>query len=460
MSSSAASFRFIDLFAGLGGFHVALRELGGEAVFAAEWDPTLNTLYKENFDLTAWTDVNMLANSAIIEREIADHDVLTAGFPCQPFSKAGEQLGFEHTLQGQLFFKVFEILREKRPKKFILENVPNILRHHGGKTSKMILEKLEEIGYTVKVHRFSPHEFGIPQIRERAYFVGSLDGLDNFIWPQARKDLTDITSVIDMNAEPTRVVPAQTLKAIDMWDDFLQRSPDHVKLPSFPIWSMEFGATYPYRDATPPALWDERGADGLRPYLGSFGFSLEDVTAEKQYDLIPSHSRRSGDYEFPGWKQTFLRQNREFYMKNRTWIEPWLAKWKPWRLPSSLQKFEWNVQGGVRRIDKYVLQVRASGIRVKRTSTSPSLIAMTQTQVPILGAEIAGKRRYMTPTECASLQSLGEITLPPNDLDAYKALGNAVNARVVRAIAEPLLQDFITSGHSWRDELLSSSQAA
>ncbi|BBZ08936.1 hypothetical protein MDOR_31050 [Mycolicibacterium doricum] len=132
MHKAKAAFRFIDLFAGLGGFHVALRDLGGEGVFAAEWEPTLNALYATNFGLAAWMDINELESATTIRAEIPDHDVLTAGFPCQPFSKAGEQLGFEHTLQGHLFFQVLKILRVKRPQRFILENVPNILYHRGG----------------------------------------------------------------------------------------------------------------------------------------------------------------------------------------------------------------------------------------------------------------------------------------------------------------------------------------
>jgi len=435
-------FRFIDLFAGLGGFHVALEDLGGEGVFAAEWEPTLNALYKDNFGLNAWSDVNDLDSAEAIEREVPDHDLLTAGFPCQPFSKAGEQLGFEHTLQGRLFFKVFDLLQVKRPRRFILENVPNILRHRGGKTKDTMVEKLEGLGYSVRINRFSPHQFGIPQVRERAYFVGSLDGLDTFEWPAEHKEITDITSVLHRDVKDARPVPDQTLRAIDMWGDFLRRSPSSVKLPSFPVWAMEFGATYPYEETTPPAIWQRRSLRGLSGlgFRGNFGFELDGLSIPEQYDALPSHSRRDGDLEFPRWKQTFIRQNREFYRDNQAWISPWLNEWHPWSFPSSFQKFEWNAQGGERCIDKYVLQVRASGIRVKRPSTAPSLIAMTQTQVPILGAEIADDRRYMTPHECAELQSLGGISLPASDLDAYKALGNAVNARVVKAIAEPLLR--------------------
>lgn len=442
MAEEKPSFDFIDLFAGLGGFHVALQSLGGRGVFAAEWEPTLNELYAKNFPTaTVWSDVNELDTPELISERVPDHQVLTAGFPCQPFSKAGEQLGFGHTLQGQLFFRVLDILREKRPRRFILENVPNILRHKNGATLTTIIAELEAAGYAVAWRKYSPHEFDVPQIRERAYFVGSLDGLDHFEWPEPSRSITDIRSVLDPTARASRRIPEQTLRAFDMWDDFLQRSPMSVKLPSFPLWSMEFRATYPYIDATPSALWDEEGPGPLRPYGGSFGFPLDVRTIQEQHDLLPSYSRRAGDYTFPKWKQHFIRQNREFFWSNRKWLEPWMDEWRPWELPQSLQKFEWNVQGGERRIDHYILQVRASGIRAKRTATAPSLVAMTHTQVPILGKNIVGARRYMTPEECAALQSLGKVNLPVNDLAAYKALGNAVNASVVRAIAKPLLRN-------------------
>lgn len=446
MVDLAPAFRFVDLFAGLGGFHVALDDLGGDGVFAAEWEPGLNALYKDNFGISPWFDVNELDDRLIRER-VPEHDVLAAGFPCQPFSKSGRQQGFEHTEQGRLFFKVHDILRVKQPRRFILENVPNILNHDGGKTAETIREKLEDLGYAVRIHRLSPHQFGIPQVRERAYFVGSLDGLEDFEWPTECGEPTTIDSALHPQAGTTRAVPDQALRAINMWNDFLHNSPSEIKLPSFPIWAMEFRATYPYEETTPPQVWARKRPRELDGRAGSFGFPLGGLTCRQQKPLIPSHSRRDGDIDFPGWKRTYIRQNRNFYQENRKWIDPWLDKWRPWEFHSSFQKFEWNAQGGNRDIDDYILQVRASGIRVKRPTTAPSLIAMTHTQVPILGANISGTaaRRYMTPKECAELQSLGNIELPSSDLAAYKALGNAVNASVVRAIAESLLADMVAT---------------
>lgn len=445
MAAQPPTFRFVDLFAGLGGFHVALRGLGGAGVFAAEWEPALKVLYETNFGIAPWSDVNELDTDEVIAQHIADHEVLTAGFPCQPFSKSGKQQGFEHTLQGHLFFKVHDVLRVKRPGHFILENVPNILSHDGGETKATIVKMLADLGYEVDIRRLSPHQFGIPQVRERAYFVGALaseGGLAGFTWPDESMEETTIATALDPEAPAVREVPERTEEAIDMWRDFLSRAPNDVKLPSFPIWSMEFRANYPYEEMTPPLAWAQRRPGRLNGFAGAFGFPLDGLNIAGQKLLIPSHSRRDGDFKFPGWKQAFVRQNRAFYSDNRKWIEPWLDEWRPWEFPSSFQKFEWNAQGGKRDIDDYVIQVRASGVRVKRPTTAPALIAMTPTQVPILGANISGTgaRRYMTPTECARLQSLGEITLPANDVAAYKALGNAVNAEVVRKIAEPLLK--------------------
>lgn len=425
----ARQFTFIDLFAGLGGFHVALEALGGEAVFAAEWEPTLNALYEANFGLRPAGDI-----SEVEIEQIPSHDILAAGFPCQPFSKAGEQLGFEHTLQGQLFFKVAKIIEAKRPAYFVLENVPNLLRHRGGTTFAVILKQLRGIGYDVDARRYSPHHFGIPQVRDRVYIVGSLEGLHKFVWPDPDPTQTDIRSVLDDKPINARPVRGASHIALEVWDDFLRSAPSGLKLPSFPIWAMEFGATYPFADETPAALHDELGSKGLDQYRGSFGFPLDGLSTEDQMGRLPSHARRKV-YAFPKWKIDFIARNRQFYTDNKQWIDPWLQRSKLWTLASSFQKFEWNVQGGRRSVWAHVIQTRASGVRVKRTNTAPSLVAMTDTQVPIIGWE----RRYMTPRECARLQSLESITLPSSSAAAYRALGNAVNAEVVRTISSALI---------------------
>jgi len=391
--------------------------------------PALQDLYESNYGIRPEGDLTQVDPASV-----PDHEILTAGFPCQPFSKAGEQLGFEHTEQGQLFFTVARILNQKKPMHFVLENVPNILKHRSGATMKTIIATLDNIGYDVDYARYSPHEFGVPQVRERVYIVGTLrseGGLSGFTWPVASKPATSIHTVLDSRPADSRPLSAHALRCLETWDEFLRASPDDLALPSFPLWSMEWGANYPYEEATPHALLEERGSIALDPYLGSFGAPLAGRKLTEQMELLPSHARRR-DYHFPKWKVDFIRQNRDFYAANREWIDPWLPKIQAFS--SSFQKFEWNAKGEQKSIWNFVIQFRASGVRVKRPNTAPSLVAMTDTQVPIIGWE----RRYMSPRECARLQSLGEIKLPERAGAAYKALGNAVNAEVAATIARAL----------------------
>lgn len=432
-SQQPKSFQFVDLFAGLGGFHLALKALGGTCVFAAEWQDHLRDLYKTNFGLRPEGDIRKVKAS-----NVPDHDVLTAGFPCQPFSKAGDQLGFECTEQGNLFFNVAAIIRKKQPKYFILENVPNLLKHDNGRTWERIKQLLGKtpkgLGYHIEAKRFSPHNFGIPQIRDRVYIVGSLETLDGFIWPATSDAETSIDTVLDTNPTKAKQLSRQVTECLTIWNDFLRRCPAQVDLPSFPLWSMEWGATYPFEDDTPFARKKEFGFDGLKGFKGSHGVKLGHLrTLDERWQALPSHARTEMK-KFPKWKKDFIRQNRKFYEDNKKWIDPWQEQIL--KFPSSLQKLEWNVKGGRRDIWQYVIQFRASGVRVKRRTTAPSLIAMTDTQVPI----IAWEKRYMTPEECAKLQSLeGLKQLPETPSKAFHALGNAVNSSVVQRVAEALL---------------------
>lgn len=425
------SFRFVDLFAGLGGFHLALMRLGGNCVFAAEWKENLRDLYETNFGLRPEGDIRQL-----VPQSVPDHDVLTAGFPCQPFSKAGEQLGFECTKQGGLFFNVEEILRQKKPNYFILENVPNLLKHDGGQTWKKIQKLLGQdgLGYHIDAAKLSPHNFGIPQIRERIYIVGSRKPLTRFLWPETTHIETSIDSVLDDNPADAKQFSPQVRDCLDVWDAFLKACPKKVVLPSFPLWSMEWGATYPFEDETPYARKLLYGADGLKGFKGSHGRKLgylRDI--EDRWAALPSHARTE-QMEFPKWKKDFIRQNRQFYEDNKSWIGRWVPRIL--KFPSSLQKLEWNVHGGEYDIWQYVLQFRASGLRIKRRTTAPSLIAMTDTQVPIIGWQ----KRYMTPRECARLQSMDDLKeLPRSSTQAFQALGNAVNSKVVERVARALL---------------------
>ena len=166
-------FTFIDLFSGIGGFHQAMTRLGGRCVFASEIDNFCNETYKKNYGINSAVNIKEVNEKT----DIPPHEVLCAGFPCQAFSKAGKQQGLEDETRGTLFFDIARILRYHHPKYIILENVRNLVAHDKQNTWKVIRRTLIECGYrlTEKPLILSPHQFGIPQLRERVIILGKYE---------------------------------------------------------------------------------------------------------------------------------------------------------------------------------------------------------------------------------------------------------------------------------------------
>lgn len=400
---SIDGFRFIDLFAGIGGFHLALQSLGGTCILASEIDAASQSAYRANFPQTPLVgDVRELTRRP---RSIPSHDVLAAGFPCQPFSKSGYQLGLRDRTRGTLFFEIMEVVRARRPRFVVLENVRNIAGPRHRETWSIVIESLREEGYAVASEPvvFSPHLLppqlgGAPQVRDRVFVLAEYVGRsrDREREPIIRNEPVAgwstrnwrIDDYLDdeplSNAARYRIREDEELW-LSAWNDFIQRLP-RQQLPGFPIW-----------------------VDAFR----------------RRPDTGP---------DVPDWKANFHVKNSALYLDNKDWIDAWIRRWGVKGFPPSRRKFEWQAKGHEPDVWKLVIHFRPSGIRVKPPTYLPALVAITQTSV------IGSRRRRITPREAARLQSFPDhFLLHPNDAVAYRQLGNAVNVGVARFVAEALL---------------------
>lgn len=440
-------YTFIDLFAGLGGFHLALQELGCKCVFASELKDDLRKLYTLNFpDTPIYGDITKISPN-----QIPPHDIICGGFPCQPFSQAGKRQGFyDEKDRGNLFTYICDIIEYHRPKYIFLENVANLKGHDDGNTWKIIYTRLhDELGYEVKETILSPHQFASPQHRKRIYIVGArkdLRGLGDFHFPEPTYTTQSIHDIIDI--DDTNYIPLKedTRRHIEIWSEFVRLAADNnCKLPGFPIWAMEFGATYDYEDV-PPC---NQPAKQLKGKCGKLGRIITGKSHAQMMAQLPIYAqdKREEGKRFQDWKIRYIKENRNFYLVNKTWIDKWIHNIQD--LQNSHMKFEWNCgKNADMTLNDKIIQFRASGIRVKLPTFSPAL-NLVGTQIPIFpwvrvpDSDIPG--RYMTVKEAARIQMMESLRFECENFKmsptrCFEALGNAVNVDVVRRIAIELLK--------------------
>ena len=401
------AFTFVDLFAGIGGFHAALGAMGGQCVYASEWDKDSARIYERNWNLKPDGDITLAANDEVMS--VPEHDVLVGGFPCQPFSKSGKQLGMEET-RGTLFWNIAKIIEARKPSIVLLENVQNITGPRHVHEWEVIIKTLRDLGYRVsgKPMVVSPHlirpEFGgRPQVRNRVFIAATRipKGMPNFKSDVEIPSLEFVTKdwePLDWNLE--RDLPLDKLKTvkdrkpvalgeaelqwIEAWNEFVVLMREKLgksTLPGFPIWADDW-------------------------------VHFDDLK-------IPRGT--------PAWKRNFLEKNSQFYTEHRVTLNRWLKKWNNLEdFPPSRRKFEWQAQDS-KTLWETIMHFRPSGIRAKKATYVPAMVAITQTSI------IGKQKRRITTREGARLQGLPDWFDFVDQVDSltYKQLGNGVNVGAV-----------------------------
>ncbi len=385
------NLKYIDLFCGIGGFHQALNKMGGQCILACDIDKDCRIVYKDNYGIVPMSNVK-----DIDEEAMPDFDILCAGFPCQSFSNGGKKRCFEDD-RGLLFDEIVRIAREKQPKFMFLENVKHILKVSNGEVIEYIKEEIAKIGYTLQLFQISPHDYGIPQQRERVYFVcvrnDIYDGKDiklpTFVGNYNFTKILDDKNTINEKY----FVKGDILNVLEAWDEMINH--------------FEIG-----EKISPTILINE----AYRNYT------------EEEFD------------NFPDWKKDYITKNRPLIEKYSSQFESWYDRYSELLQKREIYgKLEWQT-GTIKENDSifnHFIQIRQSGIRVKKSQYFPTLVAISQ--IPIYGKE----KRYITPRECARLQSFPEtFKLSNDDKKSYKQLGNSVNVDNVFTIINSTLNHY------------------
>ena len=397
------AFTFIDLFAGIGGFHAALEALGGECVYAVEIDQAAAKIYERNWGMNPLGDITKDVSENGVK--VPKHDVLVAGFPCQPFSKSGAQRGMDET-RGTLYWNILKIIEKRKPALVLLENVRNLAGPRHTHEWKIIIKTLREQGYRVSdtpaifsPHLLPPNQGGRPQVRERVFIVA--------VKNNSRSKLTEMEPVVSNQSvngwDPLKWdlemhlpldedhhvqgcdLTKQEILWINAWNDFvvgMRKRLESGRLPGFPLWGDEWRLT-----------------KNLRIASGT-----------------------------PDWKKDFLRKNAAFYTEHHVFINKWTKKWDFYsdKFPASRRKLEWQAQD-TPSLWETVMHFRPSGIRAKRSTYLPALVAITQTSI------IGPRERRLSVREAARLQGLPEWFSfdGQSDKASYKQLGNGVSVGAV-----------------------------